>query len=51
MEKISQIENDKKEITGFEEFKYNDKGLLVNYEANIYSSGNLRKFRYEYEFY
>lgn len=45
-----EIVKGKKNITGFEEFKYNRIGLLINYEENIYS-GKLRKFRYEYKFY
>ena len=45
------IENDKEKNSGFEVFTYNDKGLLINYEENIYYSGNLRKYRYEYDFY
>lgn len=45
------IENDKERNNDFEEFTYNDKGLLINYEENIYYSGKLRKYRYEYDFY
>lgn len=45
------IVNDKKENNSFEEFSYNNKGLLINYEENIYNSGKLRKYRYEYDFY
>jgi len=45
------IENDKERNTGFEEFTYNDKGLLIYYQENIYDSEKLRKYRYEYDFY
>lgn len=45
------IEYDKEKNNGFEEFIYNEKGLLINYAENIYYSGKLRKYRYEYDFY
>ncbi|MBX3240810.1 MAG: hypothetical protein KIT80_23035 [Chitinophagaceae bacterium] len=46
-----QLEDGREKNTGFEEFKYNKKGLLINYKENIYSPGGIRKYRYEYAFY
>lgn len=45
------IENGTEINNFFEEFTYNDKGLIIKYQENIYNSGKLRKYRYEYDFY
>lgn len=45
------LENETEIVEGFEEFEYGDNSLLINYQENIYSSGNLRKYKYEYDFY
>lgn len=45
------IENGTETNNFFEEFTYNYKGLIINYQENIYNSGKLRKYRYEYDFY
>lgn len=44
------IEEDADIPTNFEEYEYNDLGLIEKYRENIYSK-NLKEYHYEYEFY
>jgi hypothetical protein len=45
------IENGTEIFTNFEEFKYDNKGLIQFYSENIYLSEVTRQYKYQYDFY